>query len=221
MLALLDEAGRIAEAIRSNGTIVLRGLDEEIDDLGPPLDLRGFREHFTIVEAARRAHVLFVYASPDFAQIDPGAQGHLHDLAGRAIEINRFCQQASKDEALAVALQAPRLVPLVDALIVGAASFVAYFETLPMARPYYAATPCRAVPATVLGEMRTAQQRYKLMAADRMLAPERLEELVPQKAWPLVGVETVWPEHAGQRFINQVYFPAEEGRPLAQAAMSP
>lgn len=218
MLGFLDVGTRLAEAVRNNGSITLRGLDEDIDDLGPPLDLRGFREQFIIRDGGRRAHALYVYASPDFARIDPGAQGHLHDLAGRAVELNRYCQQASKDEALAVALQAPRLPPMVDALIVGAACFAAYFETLAAARPYYTANPCRAVPQPVLGEMREIHQRYRLMAADRMLAPEHLDALVPQKAWPLVGVETVWPEHAGERFINHVYFPAEQGRPLSQAA---
>ena len=37
---------------------------------------------------------------------------------------------------------------------------------------------------------------------------------MPSRRWPLIGVEIAWKDHPGQRFINNVYFPVEQAKPI-------
>jgi hypothetical protein len=218
MLRLFEEAGRVAEAVRSNGIIALPGLDEEIDPRGPPLSLMGFHDHFSFTENGQAMHSVFVYAdAPDLGALDPNAQFHLHVLTGRILELNRFCQQAVIDDALGVALQSPKLPALLDRIIVGTAFFASFFDGMSVARPHFSAKPMRALPAADVARLTDSMERHKLMAFDHMLAPHGLAEMLPSQRWPIVGVETLWPGHKGERYINGVYFPAEHARPIIAA----
>ncbi len=218
-LQFLTDAGNIATAIRENGSIAMPGMDVDVDPLGPPLSLRGFQEFFTHADNGQTMHSVFVYSDATaLGTLDPSAQVHLQVLTGRILELNRYCQQAVKDDALGVALQSPKLPIVVDRIIVGTAFFAAFFDTLAIARPCLAATPMRALGKAELTRIADSFERHQLMAFDRMLAPQMLAELLPSKTWPQVGVETVWKAHAGEQFINGVYFPAEHARPIAAAA---
>ncbi|MFM9938853.1 MAG: hypothetical protein ACKVP7_05090 [Hyphomicrobiaceae bacterium] len=218
-LKLLADSGNIATAVRENGSIPMRGMDVEIDPLGPPLSLRGFEEFFTHIDAGQTMHSVFVYSEvAALGTLDPQAQLHLQVLTGRILELNRYCQQALKDDALGVALQSPKLPIILDRIIVGTAFFAGFFDTVAIARPCITAKPMRALPKSELERISDSYERHKLMALDRMLAPRMLNELLPSRIAPYVGVETVWAAHAGEQFINGVYFPAEHARPIAAAA---
>ena len=218
MLRLLGETGNVAEAIRCNGSVRMPGMDDEIDAEGPPLSLRGFHEHFATAENGQAAYSVFVYASAhDFGVFDPAAQVHLHQLNGRIMDLNRFCQQAQLDGALGVALQSPKLPPQIDRILVGTAFFAALFDTVMLTQLHVAGKTMRVLPADTIASVTDSFERHKLMAFDRMLAPHSLAELLPSKMAPIYGVETIWKAHAGQRFINGVYFPVEQGRPLVTA----
>lgn len=214
-LRFLSLSGAIATAIRENGSIAMRGMDEEIDPLGPPLTVRGFREHFTTVTNGERVHSVFVYCeAPALGALDPRAQAHLQGLLASIMDLNRYCQQAVKDDALAVALQSPKLPLQVDRIIAGSAFFAGFFERVALARPSFSAVPMRALTRADMARMAESGERHRLMAIDVMLAPEMFAQLVPMPGAP-VGIETTWKAHAGEKILNEVYFPASGAQPQA------
>lgn len=221
MLRLLMQAGDIATAIRENGIIAVRGVDDEIDPAGPPLVLRGFREFFTHVASGKTMNSVYAYSdAPALGVLDPNAQFHLQVLTGRIFELNRYCQQAVKDDALGVALQSPSLPPLVDRIIAGTAYFAGFFDGVAISRPYFGAVPVRSIPSSVMARLTDSYERHKLMASDRMLQPQALLDMLPSRRWPQVGIETLWASHPGERHINGVYFPAEHAKPILAGQVS-
>jgi hypothetical protein len=208
-LRFLRESGNIATAIRENASIAMPGMDIEIDLLGPPMTLRGFREHFKHTVNGQTMHSVFVYCeAPAVGALDPSAQLHLQTLMARIMDLNRYCQQALKDDALGVALQSPKLPVSVDQIIVGCAYFAGFFDAVAIARPYFMAQPMRALPSAEMARLADSWERHKLMAGDVMLAPDMLAELLPRRVRP-IGIETVWKAHAGEKIISEVYFPAD------------
>lgn len=219
MVRLLNESGRIANAIRENGTIAMPGMFDEVDPQGPPLSLRGLNELFTGAKAGTPFNIAFAYAGGGSLEtIDPGAQVDVQRLIADILELNCYCQQAVFDDALGVALQAPKLPDLVDRIVAGTAYFAAFFEAVAIARPAFAAKPARAVSAADMARVAEVYSRYQLMASDRMLAPEAVATVMPGGAAARIGIETTWAPHAGEQFINGVYFPAGQADSVQAAA---
>jgi hypothetical protein len=213
MVRLLNDSGRIASAIRDNGSIAMPGMDDTVDPLGPPLSVRGFNEHFTGLSAGSRVNTVFAYVGGARLQtVNPDAQADLQALIGAVQRFNSYCQQALLDDALGVALQAPHLPPVVDRIIAGAAHFSAFFDAVAIARPAFTAEPARALSASDQSRISESYQRHHLMAVDRMLAPDDLPGLLPRGRSARIGIETTWSPHAGEQYINGVYFPAEQAR---------
>lgn len=218
MVRLLNESGRIASAIRDNGSIAMPGMDESVDPLGPPLSVRGFNEHFTGLVDGGRVNTVFAYVGGARLQtINPEAQEDLQSLIGAVQNFNRYCQQALLDDALGVALQAPKLPPLVDRIIAGAAHFAAFFDAVAIARPAFTAQPAQALSSADQSRISDSYQRHHLMAIDRMLAPDDLSGLLPRGRSARIGIETTWSPHTGEQYINGVYFPAEQARTVVAA----
>jgi len=217
MVRLLNDSGGIASAIRDNGSIAMPGMDDSIDPLGPPLSVRGLSELFTGLSAGGRVNTVFAYVGGARLQtVNPDAQADLQAFFGAVQRFNSYCQQAVLDDALGVALQAPHLPPIVDRIIAGAAHFSAFFEAVAIARPAFTAKPARALSASEQSRISECYQRYHLMATDRMLAPDDLAGLLPRGRSARIGIEMTWSPHAGEQYINGVYFPAEQ----AQAVMA-
>lgn len=214
-LRLLKESGNIAIAVRENGSIAMRGMDEDVDPLGPPLSVRGFREHFTHTAKGENVRSAFVYCdAPAMGALDPAAQLHLQSLLAQIMDLNRYCQQAYKDDALGVALQSPAFPVRIDRIIAGTAFFAGFFERVALARPYFGASPMRALPMSEMARLADSAERHRLMAIDVMLAPATFGELVPRSG-AAVGIETTWTAHAGEKIVNEVYFPADGATPRA------
>lgn len=205
MLALLGTVQRIADAVREQGVVAMPPIANEPDVEAGPLVLKGFSEHFCTRTDEGFGHTIFGYSNPeDDHTVDPNAQYHLQQLTGQMLAFNLYCQRAAMDEALGVALQAPDVAGTVDSILVGIAFFAAYFENL------IATTPRDGrLPELNLDLQRANLDRHLLMAQDKMIVPERLDELLPVKTWPLLGIEIEYAPHAGDYFINGVYFPAE------------
>ncbi len=212
MMGLFIKASRIANAVKEDGGIEVNGVLDEPDPFGDPLNVRGFEEHFMFFEGSTKMNSVFVYADvPHLDTLDPNAQLHLHLLLGRIHELNRFCQQAVIDGALRIALQSPKMPPLIDRIVVGTAFFVSLFENAEIALPYLQSAPMRAMPSAEVSRLREGLERHRLMAFDTMIAPHTLEEMLPTRKWPIVAIETKWPSHPGEQFVNGVYFPAQQG----------
>ena len=218
---LFDTTCRIADAVRGETVVAVPViLDDKPDPEAGPLLLKGFYRHFARRDDDCVVHSMLAYRAPDAGSpTDPNAQFHLSQLTGRAMEFNMFCQRAELDQALGVALQAPSVPAMVDAILVPAAFFLGLLENM-----IAMASDAEAnVAAPDLTEQKATIDRYLLMASDRMLDPRGLEGLRPAVAWPFVGIEIDIRPHDGDYFLNSVYFPAEHARVLlgeGQAATS-
>ena len=208
MLQLLGQAALVAEAVRSDGTLELTGLDTALRPQTTPLDIRGIDEPFTFDEGGGLAHAVFGYIVPAApARVDSSAQVHLEQLAARVLELNHFCQRAQWDGALRVALQSPKLPALIDRILVGCAFFAAFFDNLLLTRSVLAAATQDIPPAVDFDRLQENAARRHLMASDHMFSAPSLNELMPFAACPYVAVETTFRPHAGERFVNGIYFP--------------
>jgi hypothetical protein len=208
MLRLLATTASIADAMREDEEFPITGLDTELQAFTTPLDIVVFDEHFTFVSDGKTLHSVFGYILPEApSKVDNSAQLHLHALAARIMELNLYCQRAKRDEALRVALQSPKLPTLIDRILVGAAFFAAYFENLVITQPMMGDGTTLSAPLFGMKSLATNMERRRLMAADRMMEPKRLEEHLPFRKWPFMGVEILAKPHVGQRFSNKVYFP--------------
>lgn len=212
---LFDTACHIADAVRNETAVAVPViLDDQPDPEAGPLLLKGFHRHFARIELGRPMHMVFAYRSPSApARTDPNAQYHLHQLTGRAMEFNLFCQRAELDQALGVALQSPSVPDMVDAILVPAAFFTAVFENM-LAMQH---APETQASAADLAAHKANIDRYLLMASDRMLDPQRLQGLVPVAPWPFVGAELDVAPHDGDYFLNGIYFSAEHASMLLGA----
>ncbi len=199
---LFETASRIADAVRHETVVAVPTvLDDQPDPEAGPLVLKGFHRHFARLENGRVFHTVFAYRTPgDASDSDPNAQFHLHQLTGRAMEFNLFCQRADLDQAVGVALQSPGVPALVDAILVPAAFFTAVFDNM--------LATLEAADAPDLATQRANIDRYLLMASDRMLDPGRLESLLPASPRQFVGAELDITPHDGDYFLN--------GEPLAK-----
>lgn len=219
MLRILRDTAEVSAAIRTDGRFTLRGVSDILDPIAAPIAIPDLQEHFSFRMDGHMMHAYYVYAPPQRAdEFDARAQFDLHELALRVRALNLYCQQAESDEALGVALQAPLLPPLVDAILASAAFFVAYFENMVQMDPFV----LRGTDAVGAGherpsvtQMRETFERCKLMASDAMIEPARLDEFIPSPAWPHLGVEIVRRHEPGDQFAHGVYFPAEYAARIA------
>ncbi len=211
---LFDTTCRIADAVRAETAVAMPViLDDQPDPEAGPLVLKGFHRHFARADAGRVVHSMLAYRPPAAGSCtDPNAQFHLSQLIGRAMEFNLFCQRADLDQAVGVALQAPSVPAMIDAILVPAAFFTALFENM-IARSSGSDADAAAPDLT---EQKATIDRYLLMASDKMLDPGRLENFRPIAVWPFIGVELEIAPHDGDYFLNSVYFPAEYARVLLQ-----
>lgn len=204
MLGFLMQAATVATAIRTGGAITLARLDAEFQPEATPIDIRVLDEFFTFTERGRTFHPIYGYALPDApSEGNDGAQHNLHQLTSRIIELNVFCQRAAQDDALAVALQLPALPELVDRILVGAAHFTAYFENLALIKAQASSGPMTIDYAPLLQTV----ERRRLLATEKMLAPDKVEAYAPFGPWPYIGIETLTRPLTGQRFHNKIFFP--------------
>ena len=219
MLRILQQTGIVAEAIRSNGTLVLQGIADDIIDANvAPVEIRDLAEHFSFSDGTTLLHPFFGYAGaerPD--QIDPSAQFQILELVSRVRELNAHCQDGNRNEALGVALQSPKLPVIVDQILVSAAHFAAYFENLATTQAFIT-SGAQGRPLPDFARLKTTYDRHKLMAFDCMLVPDNLEQMLPRAAWPHLGVEIVRRHEAGEQFVHGVYFPAVYARQLVERA---
>lgn len=201
---LLDTAVQIADAIRAETAVAMPVLFDEPNPETGPLVLTGFHTHFAEAAGSRIVHRALAYRQPGSdGPLDPNAQYHLHQLTGRAMEINLYCQRAEMDGALGVALQSPSIAAMIDAVIVPAAFFTALVDNM----------IAGADPSSEAAR-RANRDSLFLLASDKMLEPSQLHDLVPVAVWPIEGVEVEIAPHEGDAFINGVYFPAEHARLL-------
>lgn len=215
MLRILTEAGQVASAISTDGGIVMRGVGEEIDPEAAPVLLRGFNEHLIVIEGGTSRLPFFGLVSPSEPErINPCPQFHLLDLVKRTRELNVYCQQAHSDGALAVALQSPGLPEKVDRIVALAAFFAAYFESLAVTQPHHGIVPGRSRTPIDLDQLKASYDRYRLMAVDRMVMPERLEDYLPAFDWPSFGIEILRRPETGHGSFHGIYFPTELARQL-------
>ncbi|MDX2156514.1 MAG: hypothetical protein SFW09_08385 [Hyphomicrobiaceae bacterium] len=211
LLGLFASAARLSDAVRTGGTISMPVISGEPDPEAGPLSLTGFVEHFSYLENGRVCHCILAYGQPgQEGGLDPNAQFHLHELTGRILELNLFCQQAEIDGALSVALQAPLVPALLDAIVSQTAFFAGLVDNI-LIRQMDGGGP--DAPPNLPAE-RANLERHKLMGADKMLDPARLEALLPVRHSPLTAVMVPIEPHAGDYFINSVYFPAEHAEVL-------
>lgn len=209
MLAILGQASIIAAAIRENDVFDLRGMDSEVHPDTTPIDVKAMDEHFELVEAGKIMHTVYGYVQASAPRhVDQSAQLHLHQLVARIMELNLYCQRAVRDDALRVALQSPRLPPLVDRVLVSSAFFAAFFENLALTQPLMLAGENPIATLLEIPRLQTNLDGRRLLAHDRMLDPTQLDELMPYRRLPFVAVETAVKPHAGQKFHQGVYFPA-------------
>lgn len=219
LLRMLADAGRVAEAVKSNGSVPLRGIAEDIDPTTAPIEIKDLAEQFTFRQDGHVVHPFFGYAPPEKPdQIDPSAQFHIHQLILDIRELNVFCQEANRDEALGVALQSPRLPSLVDRILVETAFFAAYFDNLAVTHPFVTRAKATGHLYSEFDTLKLSFDRHMLMASDRMVEPGKLAELIPNAAWPLLGVELIRPSEATECLVHGIYFPAEYARQLANKA---
>lgn len=208
---LLAVASRLADAVRSEASVPMPVILDDPDPAAGPFVLKGFHAHFVRLEAGEALHSVFAYRQQAGNEgVDPNAQYHLHQLTGRAMELNLFCQRAQLDEALGVALQSAQVPAMIDHVLVSAAFFTAFFDN--MAVEMQRKADGARVPD--LSAQRENLDRYLMMASDKMLDPGQLQRLLPAKNWPLFATEIEIAPHSGDYFINGVYFPADHARML-------
>lgn len=216
VMGLLDMAGRMADAVRGDTAVAMPVVLDEPDPTSGPLVLKGFHTHFIKAAGGKLMHRVVAYRQARGSDdLDPNAQFHLHQLTGRAMELNLFCQRAHMDEALGVALQSSHVPAMIDAILVPAAFFTALLDN--MAAEQQARETGAVAPGP--GVMKANLDRHLLMATDRMLDPTKLQALLPMRSWPVFAAEIEMAPHDGDYFINGVYFPAEHARLLLDAAM--
>ncbi len=212
-MALLATAQQIADAVNQQGVVPVPIIVDDTDPEAGPLAFKGFGEHFVTYGPGGLGHVAYGYRNPHGdGTVDPNAQYHLQQMTGQILAFNLYCQRAELEDALGVALQAPDVGQAVDSMLVRLAFFAALFDNLISVQPRNG-----LVPHLDLQRHRANLDRHLLMASDKMLAPERLDELLPIKGWPLIGVEFTYEPHDGDYFINGVYFPAEHAQVLLAA----
>ena len=212
-MALFATAQRIADAVQQQGVVPVPLIVEDTDPEAGPLVLKGFSEHFVTYGPGGLGHVVYGYSNPEGdGTVDPNAQYHLQQMAGQILAFNLYCQRAELEDALGVALQAPDVGPIVDSMLVRLGFFAAFFDNLIAIQPRNG-----LVPRLDVQRHRANLDRHLLMATDKMIAPNRVNELLPIKGWPLIGVEMSFPPHDGDYFINGVYFPAEHAQVLLAA----
>lgn len=208
MLAIVGACTSVAVAIRENDVVELLGLDSELHPDTTPIDVKGIEAHFSISDDGRTMHPVYGYVQATAPKhVDQSGQLHLHQLVARVMELNLYCQRAVRDDALRVALQSPKLPPIVDRILVSGAFFVAFFENLAITQPAMIRGDNPVAMLLDRPELATNLERRMLLARDRMLAPETADELMPWRKLPFIGVETATKPHAGQKFHQGVYFP--------------
>lgn len=219
MLRIVIDTGAIAEAVRDNGRVDVTGIADENDPAGSPVPVRDLLDHFSFNEGGVLLHPFFGYATPSAPeQIDPSAQFQMLELIKHVRALNAFCQEGYRDEALAVALQSPKLPALVDRILAGAAYFAAYFDNLAVTHSFVSgvAAPGKTLPD--FAKLQNTFDRYKLMATDRMLNPARIDALLPVAPWPHLGVEIARLHEYGQQCVHGLYFPSTYAHKLMQDA---
>ncbi len=219
MLRTLRTTGLIADAIRTNGTLMLSGVMDDFTDADrSPIDIRDLAEHFTYSDGAMLLHPFFGYATPAQPdRIDPSAQFQMLELVGRIRDLNTHCQDGHRNEALGVALQSPQLPEIVDKILVEAAFFAAYFDNLATTQAFITGNAQgQSLPDFTM--LKSCHDRHKLMAFDHMLNPGKLERLLPHAVWPHLGVEIGRRHEAGHQFVNGIYFPAAYASQLIERA---
>lgn len=219
MLRILAQAGAVAEAVKTNGAVTLRGVADEIDPMTAPIELKDLKEQFTFMENGAIVHPFYCFAAPENpGHVDPSAQFQIYELVLAARDLNIFCQEAQRDEALGVALQTPRLPRLVDQIIVSAAFFAAFFDNLALTHPAMPRMIATSQPYPDMPALKLTLDRHKLMATDAMVVPDAYDQLLPYRTWPYLGVELVRPEESDECLLHGIYFPAEYARRLAESA---
>jgi hypothetical protein len=216
MLRILADTVAIADAMRTGGTVAMKGFAGIMDAEAAPIPIRGFAEHFTAIADGELLHAMFTSVSPErLDQLNPTPQFLLHDLVCRVRDLNLFCQEAEREEALGVALQSPGLAVKVDRILILSAFLAGYFENLTATGPIPVGLPGK-VPATIdFPALEAALKRHVLMGSDRMLEPERLADHMPNLGWPHLGAEVLRRPESGQEILHGVYFPALYARQLA------
>ncbi len=219
MLRIIADTAHVADAIRDNGTVPISGVADDTDPVASPVPIRDLVDHFSFNAGGTLLHPFFAYATPGSPeQIDPSAQFQLLALVRLIRELNVFCQDAHHNEALAVALQSPKLPALVDCILVSAAFFAAYFDNIAVTHGFItgAASPGKALPD--FARLQNTFDRHKLMASDRMLDPASLDAMLPAAPWPHLGVEIARRHEAGEQFVHGIYFPSTYARQLGKQA---
>lgn len=217
MLSILAQARQVAEAVRTDGMITLSGIVEGvIDPTTAPIELKDLKEQFSFIENGAVVHPFYCFASPgNLGHVDPSAQFQIYELVLAARDLNIFCQEALRDEALGVALQVPRLPRLVDQIIVLSSFYGAYFDSLALTHQAMPKMIATSQPYPDMDRLKQALDRHKLMATDAMVVPDSYDELVPQRPWPFIGIELIRPDEGGDNLIHGIYFPADYARRLA------
>ncbi len=219
MLRILTDTGAIAEAVRENGSVLVTGIADENDPAGSPVPVRDLLDHFSFNEGGVLLHPFYGYATPGTPeQIDPSAQFQMLELVKHVRELNTFCQDGHRDEALAVALQSPKLPALIDRILVGAAYFTAYFDNLAVTHSFVTGVAAPGKPIPDFARLQNTFDRHKLMASDNMLDPSKLDALLPFAPWPHLGVEIARRHEHGEQFVHGIYFPSNYARKLIEHA---
>ena len=218
MLRIFADAAPVAEAVRSNGAIMLTGVAEEVDPATAPIELRDLKEQFTFIDNGTVMHPFYCYQSTEPpGHVDPSAQFQIYELVCAARDLNVFCQEAQQDGALGIALQTPRLPGLVDQIIVSATYFAAYFDCLAHTHNLSQAN-AHGQRAHDAAAHQLTFERHKLMATDKMVVPDTYTKRVPNASRQIIGVELVRPQESSESFIHGIYFPAEYATRLAASA---
>lgn len=217
MLRILGDASQLALAVSTNGSVPVRGIADELDPEVSPISLRGFGEHFQVVDQECTLYPFYGLISPrEPDRVSPAPQFQLLDLVARIRDLNVFCQQAHRDEAVGVALQSPGMPLRIDAILALAAHFVAYFECLGVTHTMTGTHSGKTRTPVDLDRLKAIQQRYRLMASDRMVEPETLDAILPVVDWPVWGVEILRRPETGHALVHGVYFPADLARQMSQ-----
>ena len=209
---LMVAAANLASTIAAADLIDERPFEQGAGRNAYPLPNDAVGELFSYPSSGGTRHPVYAYNYLDLPdQLDVSAQVHLSELIDGVTELNSICREAWEDGALSLAAQSKRVRDLVDQVIVAAAFFSALFENMRKLQPLFAAD-AGFEPGVAM--LRQSYEHYRSLAREAMLAPERLDDLMPSRRWPLIGVEIAWKDHPGQRFINNVYFPVEQARPI-------
>lgn len=203
LMGLLKTAGQIADAVRQQASVPMPAIVDEPDPETGPLSLVGFIDHFVYLERGSIRHTLLIEtgAAPG-ETFSYRPQHEFHELTGRIMELNLFCQRAQLDDALAIALQSPDVPEMVDNILAGIGYFASFVEKVIASLP----------AGERLGradEHAATIERIGLMAKDKMLAPGRNDCRWSDLPRPFRGNIAAMEPHDGDYFINSVYFPAE------------